>query len=508
MGNVKGGTLFISNKEADNSYSKTGDSYLVELPVRRNILTDLHNSNELALITKSTFENNIGDAIKFEGGINPIIRHNNFLSNGGNAVKNLNSNTTIDAKYNYWGNSNGPVNGILSGNINSENWMPEKVGFVSSVEKETLFIKMGATDSTKIFYQNHKVLNDRVNIEIIDEDGLVISEKKSTCEMKDSSGTSLKIKISVPQNISPNKISKIIVKSIPNSNTNIQNNDTIKVTSYLPQLSEIMLKPDTHIVEAGDSVQYIFSGYDQFKNNFLFSPIWNSDIGKINSSGLLKATSEGEGKVTITDPISGLNKIASIKIIGGKLILTKIVISPDSVVLKPNDMQQFTYKGLNQFGFNHPAQIIWFTDGGKIDEDGLFVTPNISGNFIVTAHDTSSGIKGYANIIIEKIVSVENELSLPSNYSLFQNYPNPFNPITTIKYSIPTVSSSLSRTEQLVTLKVYDILGKEVALLVNEKQSAGNYEVRFDGSKLASGVYLYKLQCGEFTSVKKLLLMK
>ncbi|MFH0735697.1 MAG: T9SS type A sorting domain-containing protein [bacterium] len=84
--------------------------------------------------------------------------------------------------------------------------------------------------------------------------------------------------------------------------------------------------------------------------------------------------------------------------------------------------------------------------------------------------------------------------------SIIQNYPNPFNPSTTIKYSIPH--------SNIVTLKVYDVLGKEVANLVNEYKNAGSYEVNFDGSKLSSGTYFYQLKAGQFTETKKLLLLK
>jgi len=90
--------------------------------------------------------------------------------------------------------------------------------------------------------------------------------------------------------------------------------------------------------------------------------------------------------------------------------------------------------------------------------------------------------------------------NLPAKFSLYQNYPNPFNPISKIKYQIAKLS--------FVTLKVYDVLGREVATLVNEKRSPGTYEATFDGSNLATGVYFYKLTAGSFISVKKLVLLK
>jgi len=90
--------------------------------------------------------------------------------------------------------------------------------------------------------------------------------------------------------------------------------------------------------------------------------------------------------------------------------------------------------------------------------------------------------------------------SQPYSFKLNQNYPNPFNPTTTISYSIPKST--------FVSLKVYDILGNEVATLVNGEKSAGYYQLKFNGSKLASGVYFYRLTAGNKTDVKKLLLTK
>ncbi len=98
-------------------------------------------------------------------------------------------------------------------------------------------------------------------------------------------------------------------------------------------------------------------------------------------------------------------------------------------------------------------------------------------------------------------------ISLPTQFKLFQNYPNPFNPTTTIKYSIPSVETRHASSLH-VSLKVFDILGREVVTLVNEEKQPGNYKVKFDGSNLASGVYLYRLSTSEYTSVKKLILMK
>jgi len=94
---------------------------------------------------------------------------------------------------------------------------------------------------------------------------------------------------------------------------------------------------------------------------------------------------------------------------------------------------------------------------------------------------------------------IEVELN-PTFFELFQNFPNPFNPVASIQYAISG--------NQFVTLKVYDVLGNEVAILVDKEMQPGNYEVEFNALSLTSGVYFYSLQAGEFYDVKKMILMK
>jgi len=110
--------------------------------------------------------------------------------------------------------------------------------------------------------------------------------------------------------------------------------------------------------------------------------------------------------------------------------------------------------------------------------------------------------------IIKIPVGIKNENQpIINGFNLSQNYPNPFNPTTVIKYQIPFVGNEYFRSTK-TTLKVYNILGSEVATLVNKQQKAGNYEVTFNASNLSSGVYFYKLQSGNFVETKKMVLIK
>jgi hypothetical protein len=98
------------------------------------------------------------------------------------------------------------------------------------------------------------------------------------------------------------------------------------------------------------------------------------------------------------------------------------------------------------------------------------------------------------------LVGISENPAIPKRFALSQNYPNPFNPSTTIKYQLPK--------ESLVKITVFDVLGKQVGVLVNEKKNAGFYEVDFNSEGLASGLYLYKIEAGDFTDVKKMMLIK
>jgi spore coat protein A len=106
----------------------------------------------------------------------------------------------------------------------------------------------------------------------------------------------------------------------------------------------------------------------------------------------------------------------------------------------------------------------------------------------------------YYEVVAATTGVAQNLSNIPLKFSLMQNYPNPFNPTTTIKFTLPENS--------FVTLKVYDILGRETATLINQVAPKGNHEVNFNASGLASGMYVYRLSAGSFTETKKMLLMK
>jgi glucuronoarabinoxylan endo-1,4-beta-xylanase len=102
--------------------------------------------------------------------------------------------------------------------------------------------------------------------------------------------------------------------------------------------------------------------------------------------------------------------------------------------------------------------------------------------------------------VFEMLLTVEVDAGLPRGFAHPQNYPNPFNPTTAISYQLPVASE--------VSLKVYDLLGREVATLLNERRNAGVHRINFNATNLSSGTYFYRLQAGTFTQTKKMILVK
>ncbi len=151
----------------------------------------------------------------------------------------------------------------------------------------------------------------------------------------------------------------------------------------------------------------------------------------------------------------------------------------------------YVYNGASLINSYSSYDYTWLTLEGnqlKVDVDTSTATGNVTVQSIEITYVSSTA------------TAVNIQSTSPKNFMLSQNYPNPFNPATTISFQIPKSS--------FVTLKVYDVLGREVASLINEQKSPGTYSVNFNASNLSSGMYLYRLQAGDFVETKKLVLLK
>ena len=162
------------------------------------------------------------------------------------------------------------------------------------------------------------------------------------------------------------------------------------------------------------------------------------------------------------------------------------------------------------------ATLITFDDTLSIEEKVKYVKENSFAGVMIWAlgQDVVNG----SQVLLEKVgTEIKKEFtslpepvstSLPGNFELYNSYPNPFNPSTTIRYCIPALDDENITSSARVTLRVFDILGNEVATLVNKYQSAGLYEINFNAAGLSSGIYFYILRAGDKISRKKMILLK
>ncbi len=202
-----------------------------------------------------------------------------------------------------------------------------------------------------------------------------------------------------------------------------------------------------------------------------------NDVGVLQFNGYYSQTSETSLKIEIGGFAAGTER-DSISVVGAATLNGELNI-------------EFISNFIPQDGDVFPLM-------SYTSRTGEFTQVNFSNNVIGYIQYNSNG----AQIVIGEpnFVEGESDNNMPDTYELSQNYPNPFNPTTKISWQSPVGSHQ--------TLKVYDVLGNEIATLVNEEKDRGVHTVNFDASQLASGIYIYKLQAGSFVETKKMILMK
>jgi photosystem II stability/assembly factor-like uncharacterized protein len=233
-----------------------------------------------------------------------------------------------------------------------------------------------------------------------------------------------------------------------------------------------------------------------------------------NTDELFHSTDIGKNWSVIKNEL--LQNISGLAVIGNDLFISTVF---GGVFLSSDNGNNFQAVDT---GMTYYSIITLLANGTNLytaTDEGIFLSTNKGGNWINISPETQVGPHGDAITLAvydsylfavsysfwrrplsEIITGINQKNKLPTSFSLQQNFPNPFNPTTTINYSIPKSC--------FISIKVYDILGREVTTLVSENKPIGNYSVQFNAAKLTSGVYFYRMQAGDFVQTKKLVLLK
>lgn len=241
----------------------------------------------------------------------------------------------------------------------------------------------------------------------------------------------------------------------------------------------------------GDSSVYLYDGLTftkKFTSSVKLNSVyfWNQDYGLItgDSGYIAKTTDGGNSWTQKQNPdllYRNLNDISLVSYFG-------FAVGDNGLILKTNN-----------------AGETWTMDTNQLADNNLLAV-HISGGWSEWGPGLAVGEHKTA-LLYPIVVSVDDKIKSSGSFSLYQNYPNPFNPTTKIKYSI--ASEEKYRDASLrVILKVYDVLGNEVATLVNEEKEPGEYDVKFNAATLPGGIYFYQLQVGSSIQTRKMVYLK
>jgi plastocyanin len=184
------------------------------------------------------------------------------------------------------------------------------------------------------------------------------------------------------------------------------------------------------------------------------------------------------------------------------IVITDFEFTPKNLTVLVGDTVRWSYT-TGSFAHNVKADDGSFTSGVPALPPWTYnhVFTSAGNNpYYCEPHGGPGGFGMSGVVIVQDPVGVDDEQLIADKFELMQNYPNPFNPSTNIQYAISD--------RQFVSLKIFNILGDEVAILVNEEKDRGVYDVTFNATGLSSGMYLYKLQAGSFVETKKMILIR
>jgi len=182
--------------------------------------------------------------------------------------------------------------------------------------------------------------------------------------------------------------------------------------------------------------------------------------------------------------------------------IDSIAVTPKKTTITSDDSTHFTAKAFDKNKNELYFTPTWSSSGGTIDSQTGWFKSDTEGEYIITASTEGSYVTGTATVTVipATLIQADKTINTAVGFALAQNYPNPFNPVTEIEYTV--------KEQCQVQLKIYDILGNEVAVLVNEPRQPGHYKITFNAAHLATGLYFYQISMQDYKQVRKMVVMR
>ncbi|HLF14062.1 MAG TPA: T9SS type A sorting domain-containing protein [Bacteroidota bacterium] len=488
-----------------------------------------------SIVGGSSIDANTGDGIAVDNLLPFQISGSNIFGNTGFGVNNEGPGPVI-ADGNWWGSPSGP-GGAIGGSVQASTWLSTPVAIYAGTAVDSVFVLPGEVDSLHLAVANWSNPEDSLSVSIADDNGWITPVVSQTVFLQDSTPAVISSPFNIPPAASIGEVSRVVITAGSLSNPGQTAADTFHFVVYQPALSEVTILRDTSVAYPGDTLHLAAIGFDQTGREWPLIPQWSAAGGTITTEGVYIAGPDtGMFIVAVSDSVTTLADSAVIRILQPAESFTPPVLglstssvamgdvpvgTRDSVpvsmtntsgdILRIDSIRTRTahfsaiyYPDVTQLRLGDTLELLieFAPDSIRSYEDTLFIFSNATVSPAIVSINGNGAVTGVA----------AEDRGIPATYTLEQNYPNPFNPATTLAYGIPTRSR--------VTLRIYDVLGREVITLVDDVLDAGYGSVLWNsvnghGLPISSGIYFYRLDAAgttdvhtSFTQVRKMLLLR
>jgi len=449
-----------------------------------------------------------GDGVFTENGARPVLRNNWIAGNQGFGVRNLDPTVTVNAQQNWWGDASGPGGaGPGSGDevspyVDFANWMTTAPSMVAAILPDTLLIPVGGIDSLTCAVQNWQKPDDAVQYRVrVDSASWCESDTAGTIHLQGETGGALTLRFQVPEGATPGAMSRVEVVLASISAPDLRDTLRALVATYAPGAVGIRVLPGVTYLTPGATLNFGAVAFDRAGRPKPATVQWSASCGAIDSLGRYTAPDQPtECTVVAVQTETGYRDTAHVYVVPW---IDSLAVSPREATVQSGGQVQFHAVGYDSAKNTVAVRVRWLASGGQITSDGLYTSGSVSdtARYWVVAFYPATGHADTAWVTVSPATGAEESgPTAPLEFALYQNYPNPFNPVTTIAFTV--------RERCRVVLKVYDLLGREVATLMDGQKEAGRYRVTFSAEGLPSGVYVVAIRMGSYHATRKMVLLK